>query len=96
MSRKRGKMDTMKSGQIFEQVARENGVSSAEVIKEIEAAIVSAMANPDPKVQKFWKSVPRKGEQPTPAELFTYLCGTYRAGKHRPKFSFQTAVGGRR
>ena len=89
-------MNAIKSRQIFEQVARENGVSFAEVIKEIEAAIATAMANPDPKVQKFWKSIPRKGKQPTPAELLTYLCGTYRAGKYRPKFSFQIAAGSRR
>lgn len=66
-------MDAMKSRQIFEQVVRENGVTSAEVIKEIQVAIAAAMANPNPNVQKFWKSVPRKGKQPTPAELLTYL-----------------------
>jgi hypothetical protein len=85
----------MKSRQIFEQVGRENGVTAAEVIKEIEAAIAAAMANPDPTVQKFWRSVPRKGKQPTPAEVLTYLFGTYRAGQQTPKPSFQIVADGR-
>ena len=63
----------LNSQQVFEYVAGQSGVTVTQVIQEIDTAIAAAMANPDPAAQKFWSSVPRQGDRPTPAELLTYL-----------------------
>lgn len=30
------------------------------------------MKSPEPQAQDFWKSIPHKGEQPTPEEVIAY------------------------
>lgn len=54
-------------------VAKQNGISIDEVIKEIQKAIDLCMSNLDSNVQAFWNSVPRKGNRPTVQELILYI-----------------------
>ena len=59
----------------IQEVASRNGVSAAEVRREIELAIDTGMANPDPKIRAYWAKIPRSGERPTPEEVIVYLAG---------------------
>ena len=59
--------------QILQQIASINGTSPSEVRREMEAAMASALQNPDPAVQKMWNSIPRKGKSPTLDEFMEYL-----------------------
>ena len=59
--------------QILQQIASINGTSPSEVRREMEAAMASALQNPDPTVQKMWNSIPRKGKAPTLDEFMEYL-----------------------
>jgi len=58
---------------IFEQIAKENNTTVAEVRREMEVAIRAAIENPDPKVQDEWTKIPYKGEEPTPEEVIAYV-----------------------
>lgn len=66
-----------KAEKTLQQIAKRDGISIAMVRHEIEIAIAAARENPDPKVQAFWRSVPCKGEFPTPEEAITYLSGMF-------------------
>ena len=68
-------MNSQSYKSILRQVAKEHGVSVAEVRRDIDAAFKEAQANPDPKVQSKWASIPRKGDTPTAAETIAYLAG---------------------
>ena len=59
--------------QILLQIAAVNGTSPAEVRRQMESAMASALQNPNPAVQKMWDSIPRKGESPTLDEFMEYL-----------------------
>ena len=63
----------MKVNRVFAEIALKNGVSVAEVRKEIQAALDEGMKNPDPNVQAYWNSIPRKGDKPTAQEVITYF-----------------------
>lgn len=58
---------------ILKDIANENGVSLENVMKEIEIAIIAGMSNSDPRIQAFWRNVPKKGDIPTPVELIAYI-----------------------
>jgi len=57
------------------QVAKNNGVSVATILREINLVMEDAQKNPDPNIQAFWKSAPRKGGKPTPEEIITHIAG---------------------
>ena len=63
----------MNFNNIIRQIAKENGVSPAEVKKDMQEAIREAMASPDPKVQAEWKKISPSGKEPSIEELLTYL-----------------------
>jgi len=58
------------------KIAKNNGVSEAEVRREIELAIEDARENPDPGIQAFWKGVPRKGDKPTVEDVIAHIAET--------------------
>jgi hypothetical protein len=64
-----------KANRALIKAARRNGVSLESLLGEIELAIAIGMADPDPAAQAFWRSVPRTGDRPTPAELVEYIAG---------------------
>jgi hypothetical protein len=59
--------------QILQQIAAINSTSPAEVRRQMESAMASALQNPDPTVQQMWNSIPRKGNTPTLDEFMEYL-----------------------
>jgi len=63
----------MKFEKIIQQVAREHGVTTAEVKKDMQEAIQAAMASSDPSVQAEWKSISPSEAEPSIEELLTYL-----------------------
>ncbi len=54
---------------ILERVARESNSTPEEVYREMQIAIDSGFDNPDPEVQKHWKSIHFKGARPTPEDV---------------------------
>lgn len=55
------------------EVARKNHITVDEVRKEIQLAMIAAMCNPDPAVQKRWCEIPHTGDTITPEDLITYI-----------------------
>lgn len=66
-------MNTAKAKRALKKLAKQKGISEKEVRREIEIAIKEAMKSPEPQAQAFWKSIPHKGEQPTPEEVIVYI-----------------------
>lgn len=65
----------MSMRRILRKVARENGVTLAEVRTEIQTAIETAYQNPPVDggvIKANQQRVPRKGEIPTPEEFIRY------------------------
>ncbi len=54
-------------------IAKRNGVSIAEVRREIQEALDEGMRNPDPKIQAYWNSIPRRSKKPTVEEVFSFI-----------------------
>ena len=69
-------MNAKKAERALKKIAKRDGITVAEVRHEIEVAIATARQNPDPKIQAFWKSVPCKGEYPTPEETIVFIAST--------------------
>ena len=59
--------------QILEQIAAANQTTPEEVRQRMEAAMDSALRNPDPVVQQMWASIPRQGSDLTLDEFMEYL-----------------------
>ena len=55
------------------EVARKNHTTLEEVRKEIRLAMIAAMCDPDPAVQKRWREIPHTGDTITPEDLITYI-----------------------
>lgn len=55
------------------RIARDKGMSEAEVRREMELAIAEGMKSTDPDVIAQWKVIPHKGDMPTPDELIAYM-----------------------
>lgn len=55
------------------EVARKHHVTVEEVRKEIQLAMLFAMCNSDPAVQKRWHEIPHDGNTITPEDLIMYI-----------------------
>jgi len=66
-------MNKKKINRSLKKIAKREGVSVEEVRREIELAINLAQKNPDPKIQKFWNSLPGEGVKPTQEEIITHI-----------------------
>lgn len=55
------------------EVARKNHTTVEEVRKEIRLAMIAAMCNPDPAIQKRWNAIPYAGDTLTPEDFITYV-----------------------
>jgi len=66
-------MNKRKLNKIYAQVAKEYGVSTEEVQREIKIALKLAQRSPDPKVQANWAAIPCKGDALTTAEVIAHL-----------------------
>ncbi len=63
----------MKFSKIIRQVAKQNGVTPAEVERDIKEAIRIGMASSDPLVQARWKIISPSGAEPSVDEFLTYV-----------------------
>lgn len=54
------------------EVARRHHTTVEEVRKEIRLAMIAAMCNPDPAVQKRWREIPHGAEVLTPEDFIAY------------------------
>ena len=59
-------------------VAKNEGLTAAEVRKEMKAAMAEGMQSADPAVREMWRNIPCKGETPEPEELIAWLAGQVR------------------
>ena len=66
-------MNLLKGKKAIIEVARKNGISVAEVRKEMEFAIDAAMKNPDPMTKRVWDECFPNGKKPTPEEFIVYI-----------------------
>ena len=55
------------------EVARKNHITVEEVRNEIRLAMIAAMCNPDPAIQRVWREIPCAGAALTPEDLITYI-----------------------
>ena len=53
-------------------IAKKDGVSTKQVLIELQKAIDEGFSNPDPAIHAEWAKIPCKGTRPTPEELITY------------------------
>ena len=53
-------------------IAKENGVTTDEVRREICKAIEEGLKSTDPNAIRFWESIPRKGDKPVPEEVIRF------------------------
>ena len=60
----------------IKQLAKEHGVSEAEVRKEMKEAMLVGMANPDPAVQARWASIQWRGAEPSVEEFVACITQT--------------------
>ena len=54
-------------------IAQKEGITEAEVKKEIALAISCAIKSDDPEIRKFWKNMPFSGDEPTIEEIIDYI-----------------------
>lgn len=55
------------------EVARKNHTTLEEVRKEIRLAMIAAMCDPDPSIQRVWREIPCAGAALTPEDLIAYI-----------------------
>ena len=60
---------------ILQQLARQNGMTKDQVLREMEAAIEAGWNDPDPAVQATWKKLPFHGK-PSVSEFIHVLAKT--------------------
>ena len=58
---------------ILQTIAQKEGVSVRHIREDIQEAINIGMANSDPAVQRFWQSVPQRGNHPSPEDVICFL-----------------------
>ncbi len=59
--------------QVIRQIARKNGITPAEVKREMELAMIEGQKSMDPQVQAKWRSLPKKGTTLTLEDFLNYL-----------------------
>ena len=58
---------------ILERIAMQNGVSVAEVRKDIQEALDYGWNSTDEDVKAYWRKIPTKYEKPTLDEVLLYI-----------------------
>lgn len=56
----------------MERMAKENGMTVAEMEREMANAIHAAMNSPDPQIRERWKEISPDGNEPTVEEFLLY------------------------
>ena len=63
------KTELKKAREAIRKIAKENGVTEQHARDEMALAIDSGYNNPDPSVQRYWKSTPFAHCKPSPEEF---------------------------
>ena len=63
----------MSTKTIIRQIAKENGVTTQEVIRDMQEAIRVGMSSTDPKAIAFWQQVAPDGKEPS-IDRFLKFC----------------------
>lgn len=58
---------------ILDQIASASHIPPSRLRERMQAALESALENPDPAVQDMWNSIPKQGDKPTLEEFMNYL-----------------------
>lgn len=58
---------------IVAQIARKNGTTPEEVLREMQAAIDAAYANPSAEEKIVQNAIPSRGDRSTPEELVSHI-----------------------
>ena len=74
----RGCNHIMTGKDAIRNVAQLHGTSERTVRREIKMAMDAAMKSPDPRVQRIWASIPRKGKELTVEELIEWAAAQTR------------------
>ncbi len=72
----------MSNRKILKEIAKENGISLAELKHEMQVALDYAYQNPANSVaiKTYQNCVPRKGKVPTPEEFLSFVSGEMKKG----------------
>ena len=62
----------MNAKKTLEKMAKENGMTVAEVEREMARAIRAAMNSPDPRIRERWKEIAPNGREPSVEEFLKY------------------------
>ena len=68
----------MNTKAIIRQIAKEHGVTPAEVKRDMQFAIKEAMSSTDPVARKHWKRISPDGSEPSIEQFLTYVVGQVR------------------
>ena len=68
----------------IKQLAKEHGVSEAEVRAEMRETMLAGMANPDPAVQARWASIQWRGKEPTVEEFLACVTEMIEGSEENP------------
>ena len=60
---------------ILEEIAKENGVTAEEVLRDINFALTAARENQSPDVKEAWANIPSEGETPSAHEVISHIVG---------------------
>ena len=58
---------------IIRQIAKENGVTPAEVRKDMEEAMRASMASSDPVAMAHWRNISPDGKEPKLKDFIAYI-----------------------
>ena len=64
---------------IIRQIAKEHGVTPAEVKKDMQEAIRIGMSSTDPVAQAYWKRIAPTGKEPTVEEFLAFFTSEVRS-----------------
>lgn len=65
----------MNTKAIIRQIAKEHGVTPAEVKRDMRLAIQEAMKSTDPVAREYWNVLSPNGKEPTIEQFLTYMVG---------------------
>ena len=66
-------MNRKKAEKALKVLAERDGVTVDYVRKKIQEAIDIGMADPHPLRNKFWTTIPHKGDRPSPEDVICFL-----------------------
>ena len=66
------KTELKKAKEAIRMIAQKNGMTEQQVRDEMELAIDSGYSNPDPSVQRYWRSTLFANRKPSPEEFMIW------------------------